>query len=69
MAVIRLREKRDARRVAVKKIFAAHRTDLALCKKPCNRDRSYAFLDHVSVMMGSAEEALAPAAAAEQERP
>jgi hypothetical protein len=53
----------------VKKVFPAHRTDLALCKKAGNRYRAHAFLDNRTVMMAMAEESLAAATAAEHERP
>jgi hypothetical protein len=61
-------EKGDACRITVKKIFAAHRTDLSLCKEARDRNRSDAFLHHPAIVMGMAEQAFAPPAAAEQQR-
>src|SRR5262249_36811446 len=68
LTVFRSGEKGDACRIAVKKIFAAHRTDLALCKEARHRNRSDAFLHHPAIVMGMAEQAFASPAAAEQQR-
>jgi len=69
LALIRPGKERDTRRIAVKKVFSADRSDFALCKKPGDWNRSHAILHHHAVMVGMAEEPFAAAAAAKQERP
>src|SRR5690348_9749851 len=63
-----LGEQRDAGRVAVKKIRAAHRTDLALREKAGDGDIARPLARDGHVVVGAPEEPAAPATAAEQQR-
>jgi hypothetical protein len=52
----------------VEEVFPSYRPNFALGKKPGDRDRSHAFLQHPAVMIRVAKETFASSAAAEQQR-
>src|SRR5512141_1507174 len=67
LAGVRLGENDYTRRVAMQKIAASNRTDLALRKEPRGRDGAEPFLHGSAIVMGLAEESLSTPATAEQE--
>src|SRR5262245_32313628 len=66
LILVRPRENRHAGCIAMEKIPFSDGTDLALGKKPGDRNVTHPFLHHCAVMMGLPEEAFPATAAAEQ---
>jgi len=66
LILVRPRENRYAGCIAMEKIPLSDGTDLALGKKPGDRNVPHPFLHHCAVMMGLPEEAFPATAATEQ---